>query len=454
MRTCWHGRTGTTHGAGRLAMGARVRNWAFGLLLVPGIAVAQAERPGVTLAEAVRLAEQVQPSLVQARTGVYNAEARLRVTSGAFLPNLNVSSSGSTNFSEGPSRVDPASGQVITGNTTSSSVGASISSSIDLFTGFRRGADRRAANASLEAAEASLTNASFQLKLQTTNLFYDALAAEQLLGVRQASLRRAEEQLNVAINRLQAGAATRSDSLRSLVTVGQARLQLITAETQLASAEANLGRIIGREGRVRAVPDPALYDVQVSFDTAGLRQEALSNAPTVQTSVANAEAARASLAASRSAYWPSLNLSGSNSFNASGRNEYEVFQSRSVSLGLSWPIFNRFNREANIRTSLSSLDVAEANMSESRRQVLASLTVRLAELFAAATRIEISQTSVEAATEDLRVQQERYRLGLATIVDLLQAQEALNQAEVDAVNARFDYLRARAQIETLIGRSL
>jgi outer membrane protein TolC len=431
-----------------------VRNWVFGLLLVPGVAVAQAERPGVTLAEAVRLAEQVQPSLVQARTGVYNAEARLRVTSGAFLPSLNVSSSGSTNFSEGPSRVDPASGQVIDGDSRSSSVGATISSSIDLFTGFRRGADRRAANASLDAAEASLTNASFQLKLTTTNLFYDALAAEQLLGVREASLRRAEEQLNVAINRLQAGAATRSDSLRSLVTVGQARLQLITAETQLASAEANLGRIIGREGRVRAVPDPALYDVQVSFDTAGLRQEALSNAPTVQTSVANAEAARASLAASKSAYWPSLNLSGSNSFSASGRNDYEMFQSRSVSLGLSWPLFNRFNREANIRTSLSSLDVAEANMSESRRQVLASLTVRLAELYAAVTRIEISQTSVEAATEDLRVQQERYRLGLATIVDLLQAQEALNQAEVDAVNARFDYLRARAQIETLIGRSL
>ena len=435
-------------------MGARVRNWAFGMLLVPGIAVAQVERPGVTLAEAIRLAEQVQPSLVQARTGVYNAEARLRVTSGAFLPSLNVSSSGSTNFSEGPSRVDQASGQVITGNTTSSSVGANISSNIDLFTGFRRGADRRAANASLEAAEASLTNASFQLKLQTTNLFYDALAAEQLLGVRAASLRRAEEQLNVAINRLQAGAATRSDSLRSLVTVGQARLQLITAETQLASAEANLGRIIGREGRVRAVPDPALYDVQVSFDTAGLRQEALSNAPTVQTSVANAEAARASLAASKSAYWPSLNLSGSQSFSASGRNDYEVFQGRSLSLGLSWPIFNRFNREANIRTSLSSLDVAEATMSESRRQVLASLTVRLAELYAAVTRIEISRMSVEAATEDLRVQQERYRLGLATIVDLLQAQEALNQAEVDAVNARFDYLRARAQIETLIGRSL
>jgi outer membrane protein TolC len=37
---------------------------------------------------------------------------------------------------------------------------------------------------------------------------------------------------------------------------------------------------------------------------------------------------------------------------------------------------------------------------------------------------------------------------------VLTSQEALSQAEVDAVNARFDYLRAKAQIETLIGRSL
>ena len=46
---------------------------------------------------------------------------------------------------------------------------------------------------------------------------------------------------------------------------------------------------------------------------------------------------------------------------------------------------------------------------------------------------------------DMRVQQQRYRLGVSTIVDLLTSQEALNQAEVDVVNARFDYLRAKAQ---------
>lgn len=437
-----------------MAQRGRVVGMVAAILLAPAALAAQGERPGVRLDEAIRLAEQVQPSMVQARTGIDNAQARLRATTGSFLPNLSLSSSGSSNFSQGPSRVDPGTGQVVSGDATTSSLGTTISSSIDLFTGFRRGADRRAANFQRTAADATLRNATFQQKLTTTTQFYDALAAEQLLQVRQASVRRAEEQLNVAVNRLRAGAATTSDSLRSLVTLGQARLQLITTETQLANAEANLGRLIGREGRVRALADSSLFQVLPMVDTTGLRQEALDNAPTVQVAVANAEAARANLSVAKAAYWPTLNLSGSNSFNASGRNDYEVFQSRSISLGLSWQLFNRFNREQTIQTQSSALDVAEANAAESRRQVMANLTVRMAELQSAALRVEITRTSLAAATEDLRVQQERYRLGLSTIVDLLTAQEALSQAEVDGVNARFDYLRAKAQIEALIGREL
>ena len=102
----------------------------------------------------------------------------------------------------------------------------------------------------------------------------------------------------------------------------------------------------------------------------------------------------------------------------------------------------------------ADLDIAEATAADAKRAVDAELQLRLAALDAAKARIQITRTSVAAATEDLRVQQERYRLGASTIVDILTSQEALNQAEVDVVNARFDYLRARAQLEALIGRKL
>jgi len=157
---------------------------------------------------------------------------------------------------------------------------------------------------------------------------------------------------------------------------------------------------------------------------------------------------------SKAGYYPTLSLSGSTSLNGSSRNDYTFLQSRSISLGLSWPIFNRFQREQGIVNSLTSLENAEAQAADSRRAVIASLSAAIAALEAARLTITITQTSVLAAEEDLRVQQERYRLGAATIVDVLTSQEALNQAEVDVVIARFDYVRARASISALIGRTL
>jgi outer membrane protein TolC len=121
---------------------------------------------------------------------------------------------------------------------------------------------------------------------------------------------------------------------------------------------------------------------------------------------------------------------------------------------LRWPIFDRFQREQTIVNRLSSADAAEATAADTRRQTQAAVTTQAAALEAARVRIAISRTSVEAATEDLRVVQERYRVGAATILDVLTSQSALAQAEVDAVNARFDYLKAKAQIEALIGRHL
>jgi outer membrane protein len=235
--------------------------------LVPGALVpmllasaprVDAQERTVTLADAIRLSERLQPSVVQARADIETASARKRNAWGSYLPTLSASSSASEFFSEGAARVDPVTGQILSGNSTSRSLNTSLSASLDLFTGFRRGAEMSAARAGERAADAGLVDARFQQALATTNQFFDALAARQLVGVREASVRRAEEQLKVSINKLHAGTATRSDSLRSLVTLGSARLDLINAETALAAAEAGLARLVGETGRVRATDDHRL----------------------------------------------------------------------------------------------------------------------------------------------------------------------------------------------------
>ena len=254
----------------------------------------------VTLADAVRLAERVQPLVVRAAGDIETTAAQRRSAWGSYLPSLSANSSASTFSSEGPSRVDPVTGQLVSGNSSNRSLNTALSASLDLFTGFRRGAEMGAARANQDAAEASYVDARFEQALTTTNQFLDALASRQLVAVRETSVRRAEEQLKTSIAKLQAGSATRSDSLRSRVTLGSAQLDLIRAQTAQATAEAfsekharvyrdwitaqyvagaptaqataeaGLARLIGETGRVRALDDSAFYRIVEPPDTAAL----------------------------------------------------------------------------------------------------------------------------------------------------------------------------------------
>lgn len=422
------------------------------LVCLVGTAVpASAQERGVTLDEARRLAERVQPNVVQALGAVRNAEAQVRSAKGAYLPNLNASSGGTAGFSERPT-VNSGTGTAV--NESYKNVNVGLSASMDLFTGFRRGADSRFARATQDAAEAGLVDARYQTRFSTTQQFFVALANQQLVRVREASVRRADEQLKLAVAKLRAGSATRSDSLRSIVTLGNARLALVNAQADVATAQAELGRQIGFEGRVAAADDSAYYQLLSGVDSAALRNEVLTASPRVQSTEADASAAEASLKAAKAAYWPTVTLGGATAWTGTDNLDYRLFNNRQLTLGVNWNLFNRFNREQTVTTRASSADEADAVAQDTRREVQSSLTSQLALLDAAALKIDIAQTSVTAASEDHRVVNERYRLGAATILDVLNSQEALTQAEVDAITARFDYWRAKAQIEALIGRDL
>jgi outer membrane protein len=423
-------------------------------LVMPAVLGAQETTPGITLADAITKAQLAQPAVISAQGAVTRASAQYRTSWGAFIPSLSVSSSYGTSYSNGPSRVNQITGEVISGESYAQSISNSASASVDLFTGFRRGAQMNSARATEAAADAGLIDARYQTTLTAKQTFFGALAANELVRVRRASLKRAEEQLSVSVAKLQAGSATRSDSLRSLVTVGNSRLQLLTALTTVATTEANLGRLVGMDGPVRALPDSAFLIVTEIGDTASIRAEAEQNSPKVLAAQAQADAARASVKAAKAAWWPQLSLSGRYSYNGNNSQDYQFFDSRSMTLALSYPIFNGFQRDQSIVNATTSADAAASTASDAKRQVDASLTARLAELDAARAQIDITGTSLQAATEDLRVNQERYRVGAATIVDVLTSQEALSQAEVDVVQARYNYLIAKAQIEALIGRPL
>jgi outer membrane protein TolC len=415
----------------------------MGCLIAP---TAGAQTQSISLDEAIVRALETLPSMVQARGAIENAHATKLQTWGSWLPSVSASAGNSVNSS---TRWDERTQTTISGSSSSYSTG--LSANMTLFDGFARLADHRIANAGLDDADASFVNTRFQTILQVKQAFFDALAAGELVRISDTRIERAQEQLNISIEKLNAGTATRSDTLRSHVEVANAELQRLQAETQLASAQADLARLVGLDGSVSAASDNDLL-VIADVDTTSLRAEALARSPQIQQMDAAQRSAEAQLSATTSQYLPRATASASKSWSA---NEWlNLNPSWSARLSLSWTLFNGFSRELNRTRSAMTLESARAQAEDSRRQVNADLTVYLASLAAAQTRLEIAEASRAASEEDLRVQRERYRLGAATIVDVLASQVNLDQAEVDIVQARFDYLVAKAQIEALVGREL
>jgi outer membrane protein TolC len=183
----------------------------------------------------------------------------------------------------------------------------------------------------------------------------------------------------------------------------------------------------------------------------------MESGPQLLQSEAQSRAARAQLGVARSKYWPGLALSYSESRRGTGQplaHFGDYTRSAGWNFSLSWTLFNGFQREADQVQARVQSDVAKARAADVRRQLNAQLTQQVSALFTASAQIDIAAANVAAAAEDFRVQNERYRLGAATIVDLSTSQSNLTQAQVNLVQSRFNYLIARAQVEALVGREL
>ncbi len=441
---------------------AFVRAALLGLVTVTGAAAQvpqvtttpQPDRPVITLQEAIRRADEVTPSVVSAEGSVRTAELGIRTAKWAFMPQFTITPQANLALSSGQSRLDPVTQEIISGNTSNPSYGLNIQGTLNLFDGFGRNHSLAAARAREAAADANLVTARFGSRLATTNGFFDALENRELLIVNEAAVARAAEQLRIASARLQSGAGQRTDSLTALVALSQARQALLQAQATLATSEANLGRLVGAEGRVMAAEDQAFYATPAPMDTNSVRQEALAAAPALESSEANLDAARAGLRQNRSTYWPTLVVTANTRWDASKTNDYTLEPRRGLTIGLQLNPWTNFQRETQIENAAIAIDNAEASLADQRRQIAAQLTQYFAALANAQEAIQVAQLSVNAATENLAVARVRYELGVMTIIEFTQIEEQLTQAQVNEIRARFSYLRAKAQIESVVGRTL
>jgi outer membrane protein len=419
-------------------------------ILLCRVAGAQETPRPITLEEAVRLAQRNAPLAVQARGQLRSSDATVRGAYAAFLPDVNLNMARSW---EGGTRTVQAGRPVGDDSPWSSSAGASLS--LQLFDGGSRLYEVRRARSQQDAAEANDVNQRFQIALDVKQAFYDGLAARETEAAARTQLAEARLQMQTATARIAAGAATKSDSLRTVIQIGNAQLALISAQNALRTAEATLTRLVATPFVVTPAED-TLSTQGIALDSVGLEQLAL-DGPAVRQAAAQWQAARAGQKAARSPYFPTISMSYSRG--ASGDDwQYgwgDPFQySTNLRFTASYPLFNRLNREEQRVNADVQEANAEAALRDARFGTRQQLTQFLGALRTAEARIAIQSASVAAAEEDVRVQQQRYAVGASRLLDLLTSQTELNNARAALIQARYDYRIAKAQLEALVGRSL
>lgn len=342
-----------------------------------------------------------------------------------------------------------------TGQATNYSTG--LQSSLQIFDGGRRFFDVRRSKADVDVAEAGETASLFQVALQVKQQYYNILAARESESAAQAQIEQTTQQLRASSLRLRAGAATVSDSLRSVVLLGNARLSLLTARNNLQIANATLTRLVASPRPVTAAASDTI-DQPIVMPAAEELEPLIQRAPAIEQADAQLDAARASVRSAKTSFLPTINMNfsrgGSGLDPKFGLGDERYAYNQSLNFSFNFPLLNGLNREVTVARAIVAEDVAEAGLRDARFLARQTLVQSLGQMRIAREQVDIQTQSVAAAAEDLRVQQRRYELGATTLLDLLTSQTQLDNARTALIRARYDYRVAKAQLEALIGRDL
>jgi outer membrane protein len=436
----------------------RLREWSLSLVtamlalaVTSTAAAAQVPVEKISMEGAIERALAHNPQVVQARATVESAEWGARRASAAYLPSLSISSSAGLSGSGtiGGDPTLPAAAGVREGYS------AGLSTSYELYSGGRRGAEVDRTRAEITSAESALAEREYAIILATQRAFFEVARATDLIAVAEARLSTVEQSYEAADRRMRVGSATRSDVLRAELELSRSRQALLEAQNQHRNATYALGRIVGYSGPV----DVELTERETEPRTLSVGYEdvvtlIVDASPTVASAAASLTAAQASARSASAAYLPRVALSSGYDWSASQLSFDESRTGWSVRLGLSLPVFDNHQRAASVSDARNRTNTATMQLADARRGAEVDAERLLGALRLAEQRVVLSEEAVRVAEEDLRVQQVRYDLGTSTMLDQIASQTAVAEARQSLIAARYDYQIAFAELEALAGREL
>ena len=420
----------------------------------------------LSLKQAVDLALENNVTVIQSRNTVEAAQSRVLAAYGNYLPTLSASSSWNRtqNDQAGTYTTNTFGGTLSL--PASFSVTNNFSTRLDLsyvlFDGFGREAGFNAAKSSASSSEDKSLRTRQTITNLVENTYLNVLRREQLVKVSEENLKRDKRQLERISESNKVGAVALADVYRQQTQVASDELGLINAQNDYDKAKADLVALIGLDMGVdyqfsdptisTSIDQSELESAQQKYmNLSEMSQRALAARPDYVAAKHDLNAAESGVTEARSGYFPTVSASAG--YGMSNNELSRITDNKNLSWGVSprWNIFDAFRTNQVLQSAVASKKTAEASLSQAERDIAVQVKKAQLDLDAARKQVEVSQRGLLSATEDRKIAEERYSLGAGTLLDLLTANAGLVNAQANTINAAYNYIIAKRNLEYVIG---
>jgi len=462
----------------------------------------------LTIDEAISLARQNNPVYLTTVNERKSADAQVRVAYGALLPSSDASFYAA--YQQG--------GDIFVNGGNLSVGSDQRQSQYNLNLNYRINAGTivqpRAAKANRIAADADITGAAETLRSTVSQQYITALRATANAALQDTLVLVQRANLELAKARVAVGADNILAVRRAEVTLGQAEVAALTAHNTADVEKVRLFQQMGVQPSPNVTLTTSFAIAKPTFALDSVMDLARRQNPAVHALRERENAAAWGVRVAQSNYTPTLRLqtgwSGTSfqytnsdfpvqqAISSTQRNFASCMSQDSVRLALnmsslgcgtrfapitdaqaqairsennafpfkfqrsplslaaivSIPLFDNFNREQRVEQAQVDRDNARLNVLSRELQMTADVTQGYLNLVTAARTVELQEINAQKAREELTYAQERYRVGAATFLDVTTSSGAFVQAQVDRINAIYDYHRAFAALEAAVGRPL
>ncbi len=414
----------------------------FMLFSVPG---AFAE----SIEDAWERAIAVDYSLEASRMNIESMKQYLEAAKSARYPYLDVES-GYTVMNEAPAAIvsipnTPAK-QMMMSEDKSFSFKTILT--LPIFTGGRIAQGIEAARSALQGSVQDEVKTALDIKMNVAEAYAGVLRAIRWVEVAKSNVASLSAYVKDVANFYEQGMITKNELLASEVSLADASQRLIRARNNLEIAHAAYNRSLGRPlNQEVKIDDISAEPVQINLEA--LTAQALAKRPELASFAEQEKSVRSRAASVRASAYPQIAFSGGYAYE---QNKYMVHEDLwSATLGLKWEIFDGGTAKHNAYALLRKAD-AIGKLRDDAASVI-TLQVRKASLEVEETmkRIDVVKEAITQADENLRVTKDRYREGVGTNTEVLDAETLRVRSYTDYYNAVYDAVIAKFRLKYAVG---